>query len=339
MSSVSQSKALENRDLSCVSAFLLSNFQQKDNMILSSMAVKKGSTEMKMTHAILELSTLNGIPDIITEVMTYAQIALESENCSKLRDFLLQIAMQISTGANSVVGISPVTAFNLWSILSEHLHIDCAVKLCLCMEDLMSKLFSEGDPRAQWDVYQLLIKTTPELVTKKWLRTTQMRASSVESGLKPFTQCFLSAVLAYDCSDFACVTKVLSDVEKDSELATLWTHGHMDMLASTFLIQTRAQLNHSGCTLYRSALSVVGKRLSSMIDQEVSLYIRVLFVVVYFLVFTMFSADSGLAYFYPKYFAVASNPMSNWEHASGPTPKTAEFHLRYSRWLQIRVNR
>lgn len=304
--------SLESKDLSSVSVSLLSNLPQKDIKTVPPMVVEKESKEIEMTRAILQLSSpLNGISDIINEVVKLTQEAFYSENCSDSLSFadqmcnkistptptmtrkrsspqgvleftsaLLQITMQSAAGANSTVVISPASAFALWSELSEHLHIDCAVKLCHRLEDFMSQIFSNGDEQAQWELYQIVAKTTPDWVIKKWLQTTKMRASSVESDLQHSTQCFLDAILAYDCSEFACVARVLSGIENDTELVTLWTDGHLDTLASTFLIQTQSQLNGRGYTddaVYRGALSVIGNRLSSQIDQEVCLCNHVLF--------------------------------------------------------------
>lgn len=261
--------------MKCASTFLLAASSSKRDCVSTMLAsVEESSFELELTCSILQLATASiGIPRVINDVLERT-ISTTQHGNSNRRDFLLAVLLEI-TDKTTASQFPPKAIFRLWASLSDHFVTDSAIKLCMRLEECLSRVFKAGDEQGQWIVYQTIIEC-PQQFVEKCIQTMKKLAHLSDSKEDVAAGCFLSSVLTYDCSEFACLAKTLSDTEQDGELAKLLNEGSLDLIASTFLTQTQQQSSCISITsdpLYGRAASVIGRRLTSLLEQEVSMSI------------------------------------------------------------------
>ena len=259
VASAHERKILRPIDMKCIATFLRAVLDSDSLALLDS----PSSVELELACAILQLSAQ---PECVNVVLKHAVIAVQHEN-RKLRDFLLEILVGM-TENEMCHGFSPGAMIYLWASLADHLDMKLVAKLFMPVEDKLSHLFSTYDDQGKWIVYQHIVKD-PELFIGRCLRTMEkmMRQHNTEVA----AGCLLSSILTYDCSEFTSLAKILANIEHDNEYTTLWNSGQLDLIACTFLEQTQNQCvdEITSQPFYSKALSVIGKRLTFLLEQKV----------------------------------------------------------------------
>ena len=243
--------------------------------------IEQVTIESQLTCALLQLSSSASVnfPDIILESLKHTTLETHRGNSSNsLRDFLLLVLLEVvapsSTEESVAFHLPTETVFDLWLLLSKNFVNHYSAKLCFCLEDYLTRLFNTPDnEKDQWILYRKIISMTPELFTETCLQTMHKRALTEE---EVSSSCFLASILTYDGSKFGCLWRTICKIDHDDKLTKqLWNNGHLDSLASTLLLQAQAQSSSNGFTkdpLYKDAISVLGERMISILEQKVRFY-------------------------------------------------------------------
>ena len=279
LKTASEKNILRSNDVQCIYSFLLAASSSKGYDISSESLTKSTSAiELDLTCAILEFLSSKNTPslsEIMDNIFQYAMLSIQDRNIDQ-RDFLLRILLEIIPNSLLNTVLSPKYVFELWRLLSKYAGSDYSTELCFLLEDHLSHLFNaSSDTKGQWEVYNAIIEMTPKIFTEECLRITERRASLEKEGERQALCHFLPAVLKYDCSKFTSLSVIISQIERDPMLAELWGIGHLDMLASAFLLQTQEQPCCIGLTKdlpYSEAISVIGRRLIFLLKHNVRLF-------------------------------------------------------------------
>ena len=277
---------LRINDMQCIYSFLLAASSSKGYHI-PSISLKDTSSpiQLDLICAILQLSSspINtpSLSVITDNILRYAMLSIQDRNII-LGDFLLRILLEIIPCVNNLLTttlLSPEDVFELWMLLSTYVGSHYSAELCFRLEDHLCHLFNaSSDANGQWNVYNAIVEISPKVFTEKCLHTSKKRASLEKEDERQALGHFLPAVLEYDCSKFACLSAIISQIEHDPVLVKIWSSGHLDLLASTFLLQTQEQPSCIGLTkdlAYGEAISVIGSRLIFLLNHKVRLLLFV----------------------------------------------------------------
>jgi len=177
------------------------------------------------------------------DIWRYCSSALQSNKARKisgLRDFLLLIllsTMPIKGNSKEPASFPAGEMFDLWALVAGQLENKLAVEFCLRLEDSLAALFDETDGLRTWRVYRRVCSLIPQVFINLWMKTV---LKSVEVGVD-VKSALLPSILEYDCSNFSFLSNLFQNINADAEMANMWECGHLDELASTFVLQTFKQ--------------------------------------------------------------------------------------------------
>lgn len=229
---------------------------------------------MGVVSELLRCSTIQQDNPLIADIWRYSSSALQSnDTCtSSLRDFLLMIMMHTMPAKHNSKQSSPFTQgdmFDLWSLIAGNLTSGLSVEFCLQLEDCLAALFETMDGQGTWDVYQRVCRLTPKVFVNLSLNTLRERKDpGSDSG-----STLLQSVLAYDCTNFSCLSSLFASIDTDSKMVKLWDSGRLDLTAATFVIQTYKQKGASETItseFFAEAAGLIGRRFLSLLSQQVS---------------------------------------------------------------------
>jgi hypothetical protein len=260
-----------------MATFLLAVSKDCDTMLLSS--IKSSSFELELTCSILGLSSITrktNNPSIINDILKHTISAVQHSNSNNdtdfRRDFLLLVLLGIiqSIPVAKSVHLSPENMFDLWVSLSKRLDIHNSARLYCCIGNRLSCLFKTShDTRDHRVVHQKIIDMSPDVFAEQCLYATE-KLASLSQGDSTQQADFLSAVLTYDCSRFICLARTLSEVTHNGKLSHLWDNGQLDILASTFLLESQKQMDNNSFAvdpIYKKALEIIGERMTALLEQ------------------------------------------------------------------------
>lgn len=248
---------------------------QVNDIVNNCKETKTESVGMEVVSKLLRCSTnTDGYEkdQFIADIVGYCSDALKSKksNTSQLRDTLLTILLHaIPDGVNAKSKLSfPVDRmFELWTLVAENLNTKLAVDFCLRLEDLFAQRFDALDSDSTWEVYQQMCRLSPVIFVDLCIRTLHVR---VETG-RGIGSRLIEKMLEYDCSNFASLSNLFAGIASDAKMASIWSSGHFDSIAATFVLQTSKQKAAAGIVAteaFSTAAAVIGHRFLTLFDHE-----------------------------------------------------------------------